>query len=132
MYAARIRYGGDIQQFSFEMGRIAEVVSVGTSLDIIKDVGKPYEIVPNHEILNYDGSHGLGHTRLATESGVHPNTSHPFWAPGFADATLAAEADCFHWSGLAKPGQWIRILRSGRSLTGSRRVRDLSRAQILT
>lgn len=85
MYMARIRYIGDIQQFSFEMGRVAEVVSVGKSLDIIKDVGKPYEIVPNHEILNYDGTHGLGHTRLATESGVHPNTSHPFWAPGFAD-----------------------------------------------
>jgi len=85
MYAVRVRYGGDIQQFSFEMGRIAEIVSVGKSLDIIKDVGKPYEIVPNHDILDYDGTHGLGHTRLATESGVHPNTSHPFWAPGFAD-----------------------------------------------
>jgi glutamate synthase domain-containing protein 1 len=67
------------------MGNIAEVVSVGKSLDVIKDVGTPYEIAPRHDILEYDGTHGLGHTRLATESGVHPNTSHPFWAPGFKD-----------------------------------------------
>jgi glutamate synthase domain-containing protein 1 len=85
MYAARVKYSGDVQQFSFDMGRVAEVVSVGTQLDIIKDVGKPYEIAPRHDILDYDGTHGLGHTRLATESGVHPNTSHPFWAPGFSD-----------------------------------------------
>jgi glutamate synthase domain-containing protein 1 len=85
LYAARVKYSGDVQQFTFDMGRIAEIVSVGTSLDIIKDVGKPYENVGRHDILDYDGTHGLGHTRLATESGVHPNTSHPFWAPGFTD-----------------------------------------------
>ncbi len=85
MYAARIRFSGDIEPFSFEMGDIAEIVSVGSSLDIIKDVGKPYEVSSRHDILDFDGTHGLGHTRLATESGVHPNTSHPFWAPGFSD-----------------------------------------------
>jgi glutamate synthase domain-containing protein 1 len=87
MYAARIKYSGDVQQLSFNMGRIAEVVSVGSRLDIIKDVGNPYQIAPRHggDILDFDGTHGVGHTRLATESGVHPNTSHPFWAPGFAD-----------------------------------------------
>ena len=85
MYTARIRYGGKIEPFAFEMGRVAEIVSLGTSLDIIKDVGKPYEVCSRHDILDFDGTHGLGHTRLATESGVHPNTSHPFWAPGFSD-----------------------------------------------
>jgi glutamate synthase domain-containing protein 1 len=85
MYAARVRFTGDVQQFTFNMGDVAEIVSVGSSLDIVKDVGKPYEVCPRHDILDFDGTHGLGHTRLATESGVHPNTSHPFWAPGFSD-----------------------------------------------
>ncbi len=81
----RIQYTGDREAFFADLGKVAEFVSIGTKLDIIKDVGKPYEIAPRHEILEFDGTHGLGHTRLATESGVHPNTSHPFWAPGFSD-----------------------------------------------
>jgi len=81
----RIQYTGDRKGFFSDLGKVAEFVSIGAKLDIIKDVGKPYEIAPRHEILEFDGTHGLGHTRLATESGVHPNTSHPFWAPGFSD-----------------------------------------------
>jgi methylamine---glutamate N-methyltransferase subunit A len=85
MYAVKIKYAGNIEPFTVEMGAVAEIVSVGSSLDSIKDVGKPYEVCTRHDILDFDGTHGLGHTRLATESGVHPNTSHPFWAPGFSD-----------------------------------------------
>jgi len=84
-YAARVKFGGDVQSFSYAVGRAAELVSVGTRLDIIKEVGKPFEVAPRYDIASYDGDHGLAHIRLATESGVHPNTSHPFWACGFAD-----------------------------------------------
>lgn len=84
-YGVMVKYEGDIQKFSYAMGRSAELVSVGSRLDILKDVGKPYENAPRYRINEFDGDHGLGHTRLATESGVHPNTSHPFWAPGFSD-----------------------------------------------
>ena len=55
------------------------------SVQILKDVGLPHEVAPTYGIQEFDGDHGLGHVRLATESGVHPNTSHPFWASGFAD-----------------------------------------------
>jgi len=34
------------------------------------------------------GTHGLGHARLATESSVLPNASHPFWARPFADVAI--------------------------------------------
>jgi hypothetical protein len=67
------------------MKRAAEIISLGTRLDVIKDVGQPSELVPFYHIDDFDGTHGLGHLRLATESGVYPNTTHPFWAPGFAD-----------------------------------------------
>ena len=36
----------------------------------------------------FQGSHGLGHVRLATESDVKPEASHPFWATGFADIAI--------------------------------------------
>ena len=34
------------------------------------------------------GTHGIGHVRLATESDVSPEASHPFWATGFADVAI--------------------------------------------
>ena len=37
---------------------------------------------------NFEGTHGLGHVRLATESDVAPEASHPFWATGFADVAI--------------------------------------------
>lgn len=84
-YSARVKFEGDVQSFSYAVGQAAELVSVGTRLDIIKDVGKPFDVAPRYDIASFDGDHGLAHLRLATESGVHPNTSHPFWACGFAD-----------------------------------------------
>jgi glutamate synthase domain-containing protein 1 len=84
-YGVRVKYSGDIQKFSYAVGRVAELVSVGSSLDIVKDVGLPHDLAPRYNIADFNGDHGIAHTRLATESGVHPNTAHPFWASGFAD-----------------------------------------------
>jgi len=84
-YGVRVKYSRDIQKFSYAIGNVAELVSVGSSLDIVKGVGLPYDLAPQYDVYNFDGNHGLAHTRLATESGVHPNTSHPFWASGFSD-----------------------------------------------
>ncbi len=84
-YGATVEYGGDVRLLYAAVADLAELVSVGERLDILKDVGKPRELAPRYRVGDFDGDHGLGHTRLATESGVHPNTSHPFWASGFAD-----------------------------------------------
>ncbi len=88
IYGVIVRYSGDIQKFSFAMEHAARVASIGVSLDIIKDVGHPRDIARRHRINEFDGTHAIGHTRLATESGVHPETSHPFWATGFADISV--------------------------------------------
>lgn len=84
-YGVRVKYDGKVKELSYAIRHTAELVSVGARLDIIKDIGKPHEVAPRYDISEFDGDHGLGHVRLATESGVHPNTSHPFWASGFAD-----------------------------------------------
>ncbi len=60
-------------------------ISIGTRLDIVKDVGVPRELDKKYNISKFNGSHGIAHIRLATESGVHADTAHPFWACGFAD-----------------------------------------------
>ena len=85
IYNVLIKYSGDIQKLSLIMGETGHLVSVGTSLEIIKDVGKARVLAEKYDINSFNGTHGLGHTRLATESGVHPDTAHPFWASGFPD-----------------------------------------------
>ena len=65
-----------------------EVQSCGRSLEIIKDTGSSYEVADKHRVRDMIGSHGLGHARLATESSVLPNASHPFWARPFPDVAI--------------------------------------------
>lgn len=79
------RFDGDILSLTRAVEKELRPVSMGSSLDILKDVGKPLEIAPNYGIDQFKGTHGIGHVRLATESGVHPDTAHPFWACGFSD-----------------------------------------------
>lgn len=87
-YRATINFAGDIQKFSYALEHAAKVVSIGSSLDIIKDVGSAEDVDGRYHIRNIQGSHGLGHVRLATESDVKPEAAHPFWATGFADVAI--------------------------------------------
>jgi glutamate synthase domain-containing protein 1 len=54
------------------------VMSAGSSIEIYKQAGPPHEFVRNFEIERLDGTHALGHTRMATESRVTTEHSHPF------------------------------------------------------
>lgn len=65
-----------------------EVQSCGRSLEIIKDTGSAAEVADKHGVRDMIGTHGLGHARLATESSVLPNASHPFWARPFSDTAI--------------------------------------------
>ena len=87
-YRATVNYSGDIQKFSYALDQAAKVISIGNSLDIIKDVGSAEDVDASYDIRQYKGSHGLGHVRLATESDVKPEAAHPFWATGFADVAI--------------------------------------------
>ncbi|MBR9979633.1 MAG: amidophosphoribosyltransferase [Desulfatitalea sp.] len=84
-YGARVRFNGDVLALTHAIERQVRLVSIGASLDILKDVGQPFELSPRYAIDAFDGGHGIAHIRLATESGVHPDTAHPFWACGFSD-----------------------------------------------
>ncbi|MEW9922039.1 amidophosphoribosyltransferase [Marimonas sp. MJW-29] len=65
-----------------------EVQSCGRSLEIVKDIGGSEEVGEKHKVHEMVGTHGLGHARLATESSVLPNASHPFWARPFSDVAI--------------------------------------------
>jgi glutamate synthase domain-containing protein 1 len=87
-YRVTVEFDGDLQRFAYAVEHAASVVSMGTSLEIIKDVGSAHDVDERYDVSSFRGSHGLGHVRLATESDVKPEASHPFWATGFADVAI--------------------------------------------
>ena len=54
------------------------ILSIGKKMEIYKEVGKPVEVVKRFSINRMKGSHGIGHTRMATESAVTTLGAHPF------------------------------------------------------
>jgi methylamine---glutamate N-methyltransferase subunit A len=87
-YRVDVRFHGDLQKFAYDMEEAAKVSSIGESLDIIKDIGGAHDVDNVYKVQSFEGTHGIGHVRLATESDVAPDASHPFWATGFADVAI--------------------------------------------
>ena len=54
------------------------VMSAGQAIEIYKEMGPPVDFVRRFGLGDIAGSHGLGHTRMATESRVTTQHSHPF------------------------------------------------------
>jgi len=87
-YRVVVTFDGDLQKFAFDMEHAAKLSSIGESLDIVKDVGGAHRVDDVYHVAKFEGTHGIGHVRLATESDVAPEASHPFWATGFADISI--------------------------------------------
>jgi methylamine---glutamate N-methyltransferase subunit A len=54
------------------------VMSAGLEIEIYKETGLPKDFIERFALAKLEGSHGLGHTRMATESRVTTEGSHPF------------------------------------------------------
>ena len=54
------------------------VMSAGEEIEIYKEAGRPERFVEEFDLASLQGSHALGHTRMATESKVTTDGSHPF------------------------------------------------------
>jgi glutamate synthase domain-containing protein 1 len=55
-----------------------KVMSAGDSIEIYKEVGLPRDVAARFDLAHMSGSHGIGHTRMATESAVTTMGAHPF------------------------------------------------------
>ena len=62
-----------------------EVVSLGSEMELVKQVGHPDGLDGTFDLAAHRGTHGIGHTRLSTESRVDLSHSQPFWVRGIAD-----------------------------------------------
>ncbi|MGZ5338429.1 MAG: class II glutamine amidotransferase [Thermoleophilaceae bacterium] len=54
------------------------VMSAGEAIEIYKEAGLPSDFVQRFDLASMSGTHALGHTRMATESKVTTDGSHPF------------------------------------------------------
>lgn len=54
------------------------IMSVGKSIEILKGMGLPVDVTKRFGLENMKGTHIIGHTRMATESAVTTEGSHPF------------------------------------------------------
>jgi methylamine---glutamate N-methyltransferase subunit A len=87
---ARVEYDGDLGELTDMVERVpdTEVFSIGRSMEIVKDVGDATHVEETAPYRGFEGSHAIGHTRMATESVVDVAHSHPFWARPFPDISV--------------------------------------------
>ena len=54
------------------------IMSLGNSIEIYKETGLPAEVANRFSLQTKEGTHGIGHTRMATESAVNTMGAHPY------------------------------------------------------
>jgi len=65
-----------------------EILSLGNSLELIKDLGDASVVAEAYGLQEFSGTHGIGHTRMATESDVDIKSAHPYWAFPYNDVSV--------------------------------------------
>jgi methylamine---glutamate N-methyltransferase subunit A len=69
---------GDIRGVLSEIRPNVRIMGSGESVEIFKEIGLPKDVVARFDVRSMGGSHGIGHTRMATESAVTTLGAHPF------------------------------------------------------
>ena len=105
-FRATVRYSGELKPLADYLEDVpgCEVLSLGNSLEIIKDMGDAATVSDQYGLGSFQGTHGVGHVRMATESEVNLASAHPYWAYPFADVAVV------HNGQLTNYHQWRRRL----------------------
>ena len=83
-------YDGDMRKLADFVEDIegAEILSIGQGLELIKDLGDATVVSDQYALSGFNGTHAIGHTRMATESDVDIRSAHPYWAYPFNDVSV--------------------------------------------
>ena len=103
-YAFRVtlEYSGDLKELADYVEDVpdCEVLSLGNSLEIVKDLGDAETVSDGYRLDAFTGTHAIGHVRMATESEVDIAGAHPYWAYPFPDVAVVHNGQLtnyFHW-----------------------------------
>jgi len=85
-----IKYDKDLMEFSkkVESVEMTEILSMGKTLELVKDIGDANVVSKQYGLDKIKGTHAIGHSRMATESGVDIRSAHPFWGYPFSDVSV--------------------------------------------
>ena len=103
-YAFRVtlNYDGELKTLADLVEDVpdCEVLSLGHSLEIVKDLGDAETVASQYGLEKVRGTHAIGHVRMATESDVDISGAHPYWAYPFPDVAVVHNGQLtnyFHW-----------------------------------
>lgn len=85
-----ISHDGDTPAMAehIEEDKVTEILSMGNGLELIKDLGDASVVAEAYGLNEFQGTHGIGHTRMATESDVDIKSAHPYWAFPYNDISV--------------------------------------------
>ena len=89
-YRYELKYDGDLRQMAKYIEDIdnVEILSLGHALELVKDLGDAGQVADDYGLRKFNGTHAIGHTRMATESDVDIRSAHPYWAYPFSDVSV--------------------------------------------
>jgi len=101
-YRVTFNYDGELKAITDVVEDVpnVEVLSLGHSLEIVKDLGDAEQVADQYRLDGFLGTHGIGHVRMATESDVDISGAHPYWAYPFPDVAVVHNGQLtnyFHW-----------------------------------
>jgi len=85
-----IEYSGDLGDLADYLEDLegVEILSLGHALELVKDLGDAQAVTSGYSLDNFQGTHAIGHTRMATESDVDIRSAHPYWAYPYSDISV--------------------------------------------
>jgi glutamate synthase domain-containing protein 1 len=86
----RIQFDGEMKKLADYVEDVegTEILSMGSALELIKDLGDAKLVSSQYKLGGFKGTHGIGHTRMATESDVDIRSAHPYWAYPYNDIAV--------------------------------------------
>ena len=97
-------YDGDLRRLIDYVEDVdgVETLSVGQALELIKDLGDATTVAGDYKLKKMKGTHGIGHTRMATESDVDIRSAHPYWAYPFSDVSVVHNGQLTNYWGMRR------------------------------
>ena len=86
----RISYSDELRKLAEYLEDIenVEILSIGSALSLIKDLGDASHLSEQYSLDGFQGSHAIGHVRMATESDVDICSAHPYWSYPYSDISV--------------------------------------------
>src|SRR2546429_8458468 len=98
-YRVTFEYDGELKRIADVVEDVphAEVLSLGHSLEIVKDLGDAEQVAEQYRLDGFVGTHGIGHVRMATESDGDISGAHPYSAYPFGDVAAVHNSQRTHY-----------------------------------